>query len=284
MVLAHDRGMSKSTRRGAGTRRLRFALFGLLGVLPLACGGTATRNAGESGNSDDAGTSSGSSSVAGEHSTAGATSIAGGEAGNGVVMGGTGAGPRTIVCTSPTHDPVTGLVTCAEGYVHRPVAITCGSSAEGGAAGEGGVGRAEPSNLPRVSPNTEVISCSDDPTACAPFQHGYCRQYRLGRACYSGCVTDQDCGPGAICLCDDPASPTGGQCHRSSCGTDQDCQPGYTCASHPGGCDDGMAYACQKPTDTCEGQSDCGAQEVCQLQSDGRRACMAISHCAFTFP
>ena len=278
--------------------RLWLALFVSLGILPLACGGSATKHdggdQGESGSAND--------SMAGEHSIAGTTSIAGGGGGGmGEVDGGTGGGPRKIVCSSPEHDPATGLVKCAEGYSHRPVALACGSAtgggtggeggADGGSAGVGGNGSEEPSSLPRLPPDVEgkLILCAEDPAVCDSFQYGYCRQYRLGQACYSGCVTDQDCGSGAVCLCDDPASPTGGRCHPSGCVTDQDCQPGYNCASHHGACDDAVPYACQKPEDTCAVDADCaneeGAQaglgQACRIQSDGHRACEPRSFCGY---
>jgi hypothetical protein len=302
-VLALVSSMLRTTvRQVVPGKGFVLALLASLGVLPLACGGTSSRhNADDNGDSGSAGTS-GSSSVAGQHATAGATATAGrdggGVAGSGEVIGGTGGGPRKIVCTSPKQDPVTGLVTCSEGYSHRPVAIACGSAALGGAGGEGGVGSdaageggaggADPNRLPRLPAEVEgnLVLCAEDPSACDAYQYGYCRQYRLGKACYSGCVTDQDCGSGAVCLCDDPASPTGGRCHPSGCVTDQDCQPGYTCASHRGPCDETVPYACQKPEDTCEVDADCaeegvqaGFGQVCRIQSDGRRACEPLSVC-----
>jgi hypothetical protein len=268
--------MSKNTTQQllrAG--RLRLTAFASFGVLLLACGGTVTGiDAGESGDS---------SSVDGQHSTAGTASIIGGSGGNGdadtgVISGGTSSAPIKITCASPGRDPATGLVTCAEGYVHRPVAITCGGLEIGGAAGEGGAGGVDPSSLPRV-PTDAVIYCNDDPSVCAPFQYGYCGQYRLGHECFSGCATDQDCGPSAICLCNDPASPTGGSCVSGSCGTDRDCQPGYNCASEPMNLisrSDYGGYSCQTPADTCEARADCKAPDEACVQSDGHRAC-AIS-------
>jgi hypothetical protein len=254
---------------------LRFSLLASLGLLPLACGETARGNGSEGG--------AGAQAQGGADAQGGAGAAAGAAA-----LGGTGGGggETKARCTAPKIDPKTGLVTCAEGYVHRPKAPTCsgrsvgGAPAEGGAGGasaEGGAGDVDPASLPRVF---EYVPCGDDASVCDAFQYGYCDSQQEA-VCASGCSFDADCGPGAICICGDARSPSGGTCHDSSCVSDAECQPGYLCASYSAGC--GGGYACQTPQDTCLAQGDCKASQVCQPGGDGHRVCSEAAVCGRPF-
>ena len=226
--------------------RLRFSLLASLGLVPLACGGTARGNGGDGGVGAQA--HGGADAQGGASATAGAAPMG-------------GKGETKPSCTSPKTDPKTGLVTCSEGHVHRPNVQTCGVQGGGGApadGGAGGDGNVDPNDLPRVFGS---VPCEEDPNVCNAFQYGYCAPQQFGTVCWSGCSTDSDCGQGAICICGNAASPTGGTCQSSSCGSDADCQPGYLCAAYSAGC--GGGYACQTPQDRCRVQADCPASEVC---------------------
>jgi hypothetical protein len=161
-----------------------------------------------------------------------------------------------VPCTSPVTDPVTGLVTCQEGYVQRPTAVAC----------RVGAAKAAPAPLPPRADGT--ADCAGEPSVCNRFEYGYCRVIEGSpelSTCHSGCTVDQDCGPGFLCACGDAQSPTGGVCQPSSCATNADCEPGYACASYSGQCDGGFAtpaglpfdLACQTPQDECASDADC---------------------------
>src|SRR5690349_10085662 len=90
---------------------LRVSLMVSLGLVPLACGMTTG-----GGTLEDTGTPNGggTGNVAGTQA-GGHTWSGGGFAGIGNRGGAEGA-PRA--CSQPKTDPLTGLVTCSEGYTH----------------------------------------------------------------------------------------------------------------------------------------------------------------------
>jgi len=250
--------------RRARLTGLRFSLLASIGLLPAACGGAVKGN----GGGEEAGTSNGGSGTSAGSSNAGSSNKGGSSSGGGVATAGTGAGgvgPSTK-CTMPSFDPVTGLVTCGEGYAHRPKPVACQSTippdaAQGGDSGAG---------LPRV---TDYVPCSEDPSKCDAYQYGYCnsRGEVAAPGCASGCVTDQDCGAGSICLCGHDESPTGGACRVSTCTSDADC-PNGTCASYAFFCGDG-GFACNSAKDECLSNADCKPSGTCTLDPTGRRVC-----------
>lgn len=164
-------------------------------------------------------------------------------------------------CSSPQTDPVTGLVTCSEGYTHRPSSVTCDVPV--GSTGS------DQTTLPRAAAGTILLLCDADPSVCKIFQYGYCQSGQFGLACASGCRVDQDCGSGFVCLCSGPES--WGTCQVASCQTSADCDPGYHCASYTNGIYTG--YACQTPNDTCGDDRDCAAHQSCQVQGENGRQC-----------
>jgi hypothetical protein len=165
-------------------------------------------------------------------------------------------GETTSNCSSPQQDPQTGLITCHEGYKHRPTAVTC--------VGPAG---AEQSTRPRA---TGAKACEVDPNVCAAFQYGYCAADPVvGPFCLSGCATDLDCGGASICLCS--GTDSWGTCVSATCRTDADCTPGYRCASYTSGAR--TSYACQTPFDSCHADQDCQPGQWCEAQVDGGRVC-----------
>ena len=186
--------------------------------------------------------------------------------------GGDGSRSRTT-CTSPTTDPTTGLVTCKEGYRHRPQALACALTTSPGAGGSD-----DASQLPRARDTS--IACGNSSGGaggggaggqaedCDAFYLGYCDAF-AGRPsfCSSGCVTDQDCGPASICVCGHEESPSGGVCVPSNCTTDADCGTGLLCASYNDACGS-VSFACQTDQDECMADKDCESGP-CELGETG---------------
>lgn len=251
----------------------------------VGSGGSGVTGAGRS-TGGGASTRAGSSSIAGFPGKAGSPSFGGKNFGG--MIGVAGEAGHPTQCTAPKLNPLTGLVTCNEGYRHRAVVVACGDAT--GQAGEPAVGGSGPGEEPRIPPDDYSVACSDElggagPTEdprCSAFEHGFCKALvfegglagapSVTGACQSGCVNDAECGPGFICLCTEPGSPTGGACQPSDCKTDQNCGPGYLCASYNGSCSpDG--YACQTPTDTCLVDADCMGGACEWSQQLQKRAC-----------
>ncbi|HEY6079257.1 MAG TPA: Dickkopf N-terminal cysteine-rich domain-containing protein, partial [Polyangiaceae bacterium] len=236
----------------AHEQALRWALLASLGLLSAACGGTTLDDS--SGNQGGSGSQGGS----------------GNQGGNVMQQGGTsqGGGSQFTSCSAPKTDPLTGLVSCAEGYTHRPLAKQCGIVTNI-AAPPGDV--PVPNPLPRADGS---LMCSTETSAlCDSFQFGYCDLQQDGGGlqvptCQSGCVADADCGAGQACICGDAESPTGGVCRYVSCRIDQDCGSGSFCASAGQACGAGT-YACQTAQDECASDADCGTGVGCVYAQDG---------------
>jgi hypothetical protein len=258
--------MNLTARRIAA---FRLSILASLGLLPLACGGSSTSSPDE----DTAGTTTGGT-------TAGGTTTGGTTTGGGMAHAGTagskldGGSPAVATaCGAPKTDPVTGLVSCAEGYQHRPKGVDCQynptKAFPGGGASMGGSSSAGEAP-PRATGNEP---CADDPSICDQFAYGYC----LGSVvCRSGCVNDFDCATGEICLCDDPQSPTGGSCRPSACTVDAECGHGMLCATYEirVGAMAEPSLACQSPADQCRSAADCMESYACEWNPTTRtRAC-----------
>src|SRR5262245_48308885 len=88
---------------------------------------------------------------------------------------GCGSQEAPAECRDPVTNAELGLVECAQGYRYRIAAVACGPT-------DG----PDQSQLPRVAENVPCADASD----CSAFQYGYCGPGQLGRACNSGCRTD----------------------------------------------------------------------------------------------
>jgi hypothetical protein len=275
---------------------LRVSLLVSMGLVPIACGGTAMSSGdddenegGGSGNGGRAGvgasgalggkaSAGGAGGKAGSASKAGAGSAAEGGTETGGATNSGGAPGRA--CTNGRLETLSGLLRCAEGYWARPTAKEC-ELPVGLPAAEGGAGGQAPGPLPRA--NGAACDVDDD---CRQFELGYCREGSAcdqgfggqSGSCASGCGTDADCGPGYICLCD--GSTHGGECVRSSCGTDEDCVSGMVCASL-GGFDE-YSFSCTTAQDECATSADCNDSESCE-QSGVRRECQELAVCGRPF-
>lgn len=253
---------------------LRLSLLISLGLVEAACGGTTDGgghggSGGGSGNENQAGRVT----VGGE-TTGGSGVTVGGNGGDGGTTAGAGAGSPlghpVTQCSSPKLDPSTGLVTCAEGYTHRPKAVGCKVLDEGAGGYTG-------ADAPAPVRANGTLACGSDPTLCDQFEYGFCRGGGLSfPTCQSGCVTDADCGVGRICLCDTPESPTGGACRDAACQVDADCGDKSRCASYPQPCgNDG--YACLNDADACTSNADCKAGGTCSWDAENHRRCLNVA-------
>ncbi|HXK18587.1 MAG TPA: ferritin-like domain-containing protein, partial [Polyangiaceae bacterium] len=145
---------------------------------------------------------------------------------------------------------------------HRERVVAC--EAVGGAPAYEPIGGAGAGGAAQVQ---DEGTCDDD-SQCGAFDLGYCAYGQAGGACASGCLTDQDCPSGTICICDATPSPVGGRCVLSNCGSDRDCAPGYFCATYWPECGDDQLFACQKATDQCVSDADCSDGALCTLPSN----------------
>jgi hypothetical protein len=261
-------GRTNLTRRA---HTLQLSLLASLGLVPLACGGSAVTIAGDAGSGASSGFGGSPVTYGGDGPV---VSRGGGELGGSPNYGGTTGFPGGFgggvslnrACEKPTLDPVTQLVKCQNGFEHRPVGVTCGLPlGAAGAPGEGGAAGA-PGNP----------ACTTD-ADCSSLRLGYCdypQSFGLPAlpSCQSGCLKDEDCGSGAVCDCNGTAH--GGNCVIARCQTDAQCGSGLLCATVSQICGP-ATFACQLPQDTCNSSADCGGgSSQCSLAFEsGYRAC-----------
>jgi hypothetical protein len=211
----------------------------------------------------------------------GASGVGGGGTGPGGVGGDAGTAGRPPVdprCANPRpylgpNGTPTGFVACGGGWLHRPERGECASI------------------VPRpgtVAPATDSGSGCTRDDQCSSMTHGFCKSVTSTYPgttygmCVSGCTKDEDCSAGTICLCGDPV----GTCVEANCTTDAACGDVSLCiyserGSPCGGSYNG-AFACQKPTDTCNSRLDCGPAENCETYATGRR-CQSWGACGRPF-
>ncbi len=234
---------------GLQARALRSALFSALGLLPLACGGSTTSN-------EDPRSSGGASAGGTSQSRGGSTASNGGAVSSGGATNAFPCGKSASLLSEPS-----GYEKCANGSVHRPQVIECPNSAP----------RPEGVQFP-----TEFDTCGND-ADCTEQAHGYCAGGQdgisTGSYCVYGCLKDDDCDGGNICLCGDPV----GQCVPASCGSNASCAPGMRCQAY-----DSMprcnliTFSCQTPSDTCGSDVDCGGDTPFCAAPNGTFECIAF--------
>ena len=204
------------------------AVFSALGVGSLVnCGGVSTSS------DDPNGSEAGNTGVP-------TTGGAGGTAGSGPGGPPSCVDPTPVVIVGSSGPLATGFVTCHGGWTHREQQVNC------------------PSLLPRAAGVGAVESGCTSDADCTEHSEGWC--YRtdpnpsicgapsgrfVGRCSY-GCVRDDDCGSGMICVCGEWT----GQCAPSDCTTDADCG-GLLCVSSNEG------FGCQRASDECMLSADC---------------------------
>jgi hypothetical protein len=160
-------------------------------------------------------------------------------------------------------DAGSGFVSCDNLLVHRATKEQCPSFVPRESnSQDGGAGDDANSTDDGAASNTP---CSHD-ADCTAEAHGHCDS---SGACRYGCVRDEECATGQICLCGYPV----GQCVNATCSVDSDCAPGFNCASYAvvPGCGE-IAFACQAPGDGCASDIHCTLPSHCIYQA-GRRIC-----------
>jgi hypothetical protein len=227
--------------------------------------GSGTTTSTGAGGSTGAAGSTASTTTGAAGSTASTTTGAAGSVGTG---GSGGASPFPCVDPKPTTNPPSGYVSCANQMLHRAEKKQCpeiiprpAMGADGGAA---------------TSPPGPPPPCRSD-AECVAKPHGHC-EYLSGNTsgggyvCEYGCVKDDECGAGQICLC---GSPTGKCVSTSGCTVDSDCGGGLLCVGYYQDCFQ-TRFACQSPADMCGGDTDCpnmpGCNGHCACKKNGTQA------------
>jgi hypothetical protein len=223
-----------------------FSSIAVVVGLLLGCGGRATRNAapelagrGGAGGDDVPPSSAGTNDR--REGAAGATNM------------------NDLACdVSTSRDGYdSGFEVCngSSGRIHRTHATACRSQ------------------LPRA--NIGTPSSWDQCTAddeCVDQANGFCDPGGgadgVVRTCQYGCITDEDCTAGGICLCGTYI----GQCAPAECVTDEDCPAGLLCGAYWTQCHNLVGFACQNILDTCFDDQDCGTGR-CERNTDGIRRC-----------
>jgi hypothetical protein len=190
------------------------------------------------------------------------------------------AGPdwmkKGLVCldgSSPADDDANGIVQATNGDggdagripAHRASAVGC------------------PCERPPSDPCEGVFRLCTDDSQCKAARNGRCIGFVGPWDCacsYDACLTDDDCGPGGVCLCDG----RGNHCVQAKCSTDADCGPGSLCkpptwifdCSYGSGVF--LGYACTTPNDACIDDRDCAGGCVF-VPGEGRWACRQVVVC-----
>ncbi|HMF41408.1 MAG TPA: hypothetical protein VKQ32_11970 [Polyangia bacterium] len=124
------------------------------------------------------------------------------------------------------------------------------------------------------TPCTSDAQCTTDAGQTGTCLHGACT--------VDGCLTDDDCAGGGVCVCSSPVPSSAVQnrntCTHGNCRVDADCGAGGYCVPSGGVCGlDG--FFCHTPADTCvDAAKDCGTScgGGCHYFSDkGAFACLA---------
>jgi hypothetical protein len=104
---------------------------------------------------------------------------------------------------------------------------------------------------------------------------------------HDACLSDGDCGGGAVCVCESvrlggpgPCGVpivVGNECVSGNCRVDADCAAGALCVPDVSLCGGVAGYYCQTPGDQCSSNEECTAQASgqCTYQpARGRRECV----------
>lgn len=159
---------------------------------------------------------------------------------------------------------------------HRASAAACTAVPEAGvwnSSYDGGFYTASTGGLSApTGPDGGSITCASDSDCppCANGQPDRCHsvpQTLHGPWCICDqCNTDQDCGPGAVCVCNQrgwSGAQYQNQCVSAQCRVDADCGPGGFCSPSQGPCGVIQGYYCHTAADKCWSYTDCTAGNGC---------------------
>ena len=153
----------------------------------------------------------------------------------------------------------TGIEFCTNGPRYRARALACPLLEP-----PAGQCHLDPMNMWSCEANVDCATPDEASNACLALALGNCM-------CVSSCITDDDCGEGRFCLCEEPTST----CHKALCRSGADCDDGRLCASArflDSGHDVGLA--CQSEFDTCLIDSECAENFRCIFDGlKGYRLC-----------
>jgi len=274
LTLAACAGRSERGTGGGGGDGASSASGGSGGT--RAMGGTSNEGSTAGGAVSKGGTAGGAVSKGGSSGTdstgrAGSVSNAG--------RGGTaasGGAPHGCVELAGRIEPNV----CEGPFRHHPAGAHCDLPAHPEAAAAGAGGEAALGPPPRCATDAD---CTAEP-------NGYCIVVQLLQGldafCQYACHEDADCDSDELCSCDpfvshvDGGSLVLGVCKKATCRSDDDCGPGLLCISpvtNP--CAGYEAFSCQTAEDQCRGPDDCAdGQRVCAPES-GRFVCSEGSVC-----
>jgi hypothetical protein len=131
---------------------------------------------------------------------------------------------------------------------------------------------------PQTPRASGIEECTNDARACDRFAYGYCgarSDVSMRSFCQSGCVSDNECGEGFACWCDEVAPNIPGRCVPAQCRVDADCGGERRCLQSRSGCER-VVFACESERDECRIDADCDdyCSYVVQAAS-GARSCYA---------
>jgi hypothetical protein len=228
--------------------RLRPTLLAALGLVPGCAdrpgiGGSSGEGSGtgETGEGDASGDEADASGDEGDASGSGSDD-----------EGEDGPPPPAYECEDPEPifqaetDVPSGFVRCADGFVHRPEAVTClaPQGPDGPICADGMLGCATGADCV----DGPHPSCTEDPWG--------------GCACHYGCANDADCAEGSICACAGVVSDRA-TCIPAECIVDDACGAGLCGLSrYEGCCSDSFETACADPHGECHVDADCG-EDLC---------------------
>lgn len=140
-------------------------------------------------------------------------------------------------------DQLAGYELCSNHSVHRHTAVPCNKTEE---------------FEPCAESNPVMSTCAGD-SDCGAYPPGVCSGPDFYCSCKYPCTHDDECGAGAICVCN-----TGGShpfynylgCMRAGCRSDADCD-GAHCSLAFGRCFELLGFYCHTPEDECGGDRDC---------------------------
>lgn len=173
--------------------------------------------------------------------------------------------PQANRCTSPRPSGRPGS---------RPTDRTDAGDAmtDSGSSMDGGSEPVVPAPV-GASCTTDADCVAGQDARCSRHIHGGGVAMEVQHCTYSACAEDSDCGPNAICMCDDIE---GHRCEAAGCRIDADCKDRLGCSPSSAG------YQCHTTNDECIDPSDCpsqgGTMRTCDFDKRrGRWSCVGIA-------